>query len=122
MSGQAGLPIEGGWLLEGADGAGNRIRLSLGDTELARSYLGLVIGRHPALCDRVVDDASVSRRHCRIGAADGRLFVEDLSSLNGTLLEDAPVERFKPAILEAGDRLTLGRVELGLRRLDEAQR
>ena len=84
-AGRASAPLEAGWVLSGRDGAGRPIRLVFGDTELSEIYLGLVVGRHPALCDRVIDDPSVSRRHMRIGMAEGKPYVEDLNSLNGTL-------------------------------------
>jgi pSer/pThr/pTyr-binding forkhead associated (FHA) protein len=60
--------------------------------------------------DFVVDAALVSRVHCRLTSApDGRLEVEDLKSTNGTWVNDRRVTR---AVLVAGDRLRVGRVEL----------
>jgi predicted component of type VI protein secretion system len=110
--GRATAPLEAGWVLSGRDGAGRPLRLVFGDTELSESYLGLVVGRHPALCDRVIDDPSVSRRHMRIGMAEGRAYVEDLNSLNGTLLDGEEVPQFQPVLMAAGQELTLGRVVL----------
>jgi pSer/pThr/pTyr-binding forkhead associated (FHA) protein len=103
-------------VLSGRDGAGRAVRLVFGDTELSRADLGLVIGRHPALCDRVIDDPGVSRRHLRIGMAEGKPYVEDLNSLNGTLLDGAEVPQFEPVPLSAGQELALGRVVLEMRR------
>jgi pSer/pThr/pTyr-binding forkhead associated (FHA) protein len=108
--------LEAGWVLSGRDGAGRPLRLVFGDTELSQVYLGIVIGRHPALCDRVIDDPSVSRRHMRIGMAEGRPYVEDLNSLNGTLLDGAEVPQFEPVTFAAGQELTLGRVVLEVAR------
>ena len=110
------LVVEGGWVLQGADGAGRPVKLVFGETELARSYLGLAIGRHPGLCERVVDDPGVSRRHVRVGLAGGDLFAEDLHSLNGTLLDGEAIPPFQPVPLAAGDTLTLGRVVLTVAR------
>ena len=73
-----------------------------GETELAQAYLGMTVGRHPALCDRVIDDPGVSRRHLRVGIADGRLFAEDLNTLNGTLLDGEALQPFRPTPLEPG--------------------
>jgi pSer/pThr/pTyr-binding forkhead associated (FHA) protein len=114
--GRAAAALESGWVLSGQDGAGRPVRLVFGDTELSRVYLGLVIGRHSALCDRVIDDPSVSRRHLRIGIAEGRAFVEDLNSLNGTFLDGAEVPQFEPVPLVAGQELRLGRVVLDVAR------
>jgi FHA domain len=116
--GRAITRLEAGWVLSGRDGAGRPVRLVFGDTELSQVYLGLVFGRHPALCDRVIDDPSVSRRHMRIGLAEGRPYVEDLNSLNGTLLDGEDVPQFQPVPLAAGQELTLGRVVLEVARTE----
>jgi FHA domain len=116
--GRAVTALEAGWVLSGRDGAGRPIRLVFGDTELSELYLGLVVGRHPALCDRVIDDPSVSRRHMRIGMAAGKPYVEDLNSLNGTLLDGEEVPQFQPVPLAAGQELTLGGVVLEVARAE----
>jgi diguanylate cyclase (GGDEF)-like protein len=43
----------------------------------------LVVGR-ASTCDLIIDDASLSRQHCRIRKTNGVWFVEDLESRNGT--------------------------------------
>lgn len=111
--------LEGGWVLSGADDAGQAMRLVIGETELANAYLGLTVGRHPALCERTLADDSVSRRHFRIGFADGRLFVEDLNSLNGTSLDGRDIEPFQPVPLAPGQEIRAGRVSLVISRLDD---
>jgi pSer/pThr/pTyr-binding forkhead associated (FHA) protein len=65
--------------------------------------------------DFIVDAALVSRVHCRISAADERLDIEDLGSTNGTFVNDKRVER---AHATSGDRLRVGRVELGISRTE----
>ena len=111
--------LEGGWRLEGKDGTGRPVRLLIGQTQLAAIYLGVTIGRHPALCDLLVDDPSVSRRHLRIGRGAGGLFVEDVHSLNGTFVEDRLLPPFEPSPLQDGDTLTVGRVTLTVSRLGD---
>ena len=111
------LDLEDGWRLEGKDGDARPIRLLIGHTQLATVYLGVTIGRHPVLCDLVVDDPSVSRRHVRIGRGAGGLFVEDVHSLNGTFVEDRLLTPIEPSQLLDGDTLTLGRVTLTVSRL-----
>ena len=66
------------------------------------------VGR-AARADFVVDAALVSRLHCRISATEAALEVVDLSSTNGTFVNDTRVER---AGLKHGDRLRIGRIEL----------
>jgi pSer/pThr/pTyr-binding forkhead associated (FHA) protein len=60
--------------------------------------------------DFIVDAPLLSRVHCRFEVSDDdRLMVIDLDSTNGTFVNDRRVER---AVLAAGDRLRLGRLEL----------
>jgi pSer/pThr/pTyr-binding forkhead associated (FHA) protein len=72
------------------------------------------VGRAPR-ADFVVDAALVSRLHCRLTATDTDLEVVDLSSTNGTYVNDTRVAK---ARLSAGDRLRVGRVELEINRQD----
>jgi pSer/pThr/pTyr-binding forkhead associated (FHA) protein len=66
------------------------------------------VGRTPR-ADFILDVALVSRLHCRLTAAADNLEVVDLSSTNGTFVND---KRVRKATLAAGDRLRVGRVEL----------
>jgi len=60
--------------------------------------------------DFVLDAALVSRFHCRLTATrSGTLELEDLESTNGTFVNDTRVSKL---VLEDGDRLKVGRVEL----------
>ena len=63
--------------------------------------------------DFVVDAALVSRLHCRVVAGVENIEVEDLSSTNGTFVNDQRVDKGR---LGAGDRLRIGRVELKVER------
>jgi pSer/pThr/pTyr-binding forkhead associated (FHA) protein len=56
----------------------------------------------------------VSAEHARLRRRNGRWFVEDLNSTNGTLLNQRPVEREQP--VEYGDMLSIGDVRLKLAR------
>jgi pSer/pThr/pTyr-binding forkhead associated (FHA) protein len=69
--------------------------------------LPCVVGRDPE-CDRLIDDPAASRRHCAFTLRQGRIWVEDLGSLNGTFLNGTRLHSAQP--LAAGDRLNLGRL------------
>jgi pSer/pThr/pTyr-binding forkhead associated (FHA) protein len=69
--------------------------------------------------DIIVDAALVSRLHCRVEASRDTLAVIDLSSTNGTFINDKRIER---ATLAIGDRLRVGRVELKVERTADAKR
>jgi hypothetical protein len=70
---------------------------------------GLKIGR-TAPADAVLAHPSVSRQHCVIGLANDELLVTDLSSTNGTFIDDERVER--AAVLPVGSTLRVGEVSL----------
>jgi two-component system, cell cycle response regulator len=63
-----------------------------------------VIGRAADASVRLKDDG-VSRRHARILHKEGEVFVEDMKSANGTLLNGQRVER---AELQDGDKIQVG--------------
>jgi diguanylate cyclase (GGDEF)-like protein len=64
----------------------------------------VVIGR-AADADLRLRDDGVSRRHARIAATKGDLYLEDLASANGTLLNGEPIRR---ALLKDGDTIQVG--------------
>jgi pSer/pThr/pTyr-binding forkhead associated (FHA) protein len=91
------------------------LRSSEPDTTLTfrlASGASKTVGRAPR-ADFIVDAALVSRLHCRVVAADERIDVEDLSSTNGTFINDRRVNKGQ---LGSGDRLRIGRVELTVER------
>ena len=90
------------WILQGSnpDAGPLTFRLAPGAVK--------TVGRAPR-ADFIVDVALVSRLHCRLSAGDDTLEVVDLSSTNGTFVNDRRVQR---AMLGSGDRLRVGRLEL----------
>ena len=64
-----------------------------------------VLGKQPD-CQVVLADSKVSRRHARLFERDGRVFVEDLGSTNGTLVVGRAIEGEMPladgAVFEIG--------------------
>jgi len=117
-SGQRARLAEG-WIMEGRDARGGPVRLRFAENELAEADLGLTVGRHPEVCHRVIDDPSVSRRHFRVLLRNGQLCVEDLNSLNGTLVGERLLAPFEAQEVAPGQSVVLGQVALGIRELDE---
>ena len=65
----------------------------------------MVLGRtNPA--DVVVQDAQVSRNHCRVALVMGELFVTDLGSSNGTYVDGARITGAR--VVSPGERFTIG--------------
>lgn len=70
----------------------------------------LVIGRSAALCDLVIDDESVSRRHAELlRDPKGYFRLQDLGSVNGIQFEGRMVRRLN---LVHGDVFSIGGTEL----------
>ena len=61
-------------------------------------------------CGVALNDRMVSQLHARIFRRNGQLFVEDLGSTNGTLLNGKKVSA--PAAVRRGDRLQVGKTVL----------
>ena len=67
-----------------------------------------MVGRSPD-CEIFLDDVTVSRRHAVLVNRDGRFFIEDQGSLNGTYLNK---RRIESAELHDGDELQIGKYRL----------
>ena len=65
----------------------------------------LIIGRDE-ICDIVFDSSAVSHRHARIFTADGAVYLEDLSSQNGTCVNGLPIHM--AVVLHSGDEISVG--------------
>lgn len=71
----------------------------------------IVIGRNANEADLVIDyDRSVSGRHCQICERDGKFYVKDLQSSNGSLLNG--IRLSEEMEIYSGSILTLGRLEI----------
>lgn len=60
----------------------------------------------------VLEDEYVSNEHALIFLKDGKWWLEDLGSRNGTLLNDLPLNM--QTMMVAGDKLTIGNTSLKL--------
>jgi pSer/pThr/pTyr-binding forkhead associated (FHA) protein len=65
-------------------------------------------GRHPE-SDIFLDDVTVSRRHAEFRRDDGKFFIHDVGSLNGTYVNRQRVEETQ---LANGDELQIGKFKL----------
>ena len=85
-----------------------RLQLSIAGTSVARPLVGTsVIGRNPD-CNIPVDDEEVSRRHARFVLDDGRTYIEDLNSTNGTFVNGTRI--LARTEVAPGDRVSVGGV------------
>ena len=74
----------------------------------------LTVGRASSCQVALADDSYASQLHARIFRKDGRLWLEDLGSTNGTYLNAKPVTA--PVALRRGDRVQVGRTVLEVTR------
>jgi len=75
------------------------------------------VGRTP-INDLAIDDASVSKIHASFMAdADGAISVADTGSTNGTFINGERISYGKASVLEAGDRVKFGTVEVAFEKL-----
>lgn len=98
-----GLPTDtkpSTWSLHGPDGP------------IALSACGLVVGRS-SICDVVLPDPDISRRHLRLSLIQGEPWAIDLGSVNGLLVDGISTRR---ARLSDGSTLWLGETCLTVRR------
>ncbi len=73
----------------------------------------VVIGR-AAECAVSIDDEFASNLHAKIYRSEGRYYVEDLGSTNGTYVNGRRINY--PTELRGGDRIKIGRSEMEFRR------
>ncbi|MCH5289404.1 MAG: FHA domain-containing protein [Treponema sp.] len=71
----------------------------------------ITIGRSPD-CDIVIDNKLVSRQHAVIQKIRDAYFLRDDGSTNGTFLNDRRVPNDKYVKLNAGDKITVGSIDL----------
>jgi hypothetical protein len=81
----------------------------LTDPALLR-HARLTLGRAPE-CELVFADDTVSRRHALLVLREGRWFLKDLGSSNGTLVNGRQI---RDAEVRPGDRICLGGAEFTL--------
>jgi pSer/pThr/pTyr-binding forkhead associated (FHA) protein len=86
---------------------------SLAGTTINLSNAQILVGRNPE-ATLVLDDDYASGRHARIYPENGRWYVEDLGSTNGTFLGRERIS--SPVALSAGATIRVGQTVLELRK------
>lgn len=114
------VPLAAGdWVLSGFDTQGHTLRVAISEADLDKAMggaeKGIILGRSSSLSDKIVNDASVSRRHAKIArAAEGGLRIQDLNAAYGTKVNDEVVAAFQSRPVKAGDKITMGAITLDL--------
>lgn len=99
------------------------LKVYLTDVETNADYSAILkdkvaIGRKKGENDIVINDSTVSGKHCLIILYDDEVFIKDLDSANGTrVFEDGrymPVDSQTGAALKTGDRICIGETMLNV--------
>ncbi len=70
-----------------------------------------VIGKSAEAVDGLIDfSTAVSRKHCCITSNEGKNYITDLASANGTFLNGRKLEADKPALIHGGDKIKLANI------------
>ena len=102
---RAGAPSPGAAT---GDGRAHYLTVVAGERAGLRVELGakpVVIGRVPP-ADLVIDDSQISRKHCRVSLVMEEVYVADLGSSNGTMVDGKRITQ--SVMLPAGSRLQVG--------------
>lgn len=71
----------------------------------------IILGRDPG-CDIPLIDDTVSTRHAQLTYHHGQWWLEDLESMNGTVLNEMPVSM--PTVITSGDEIMCGATRLNV--------
>jgi pSer/pThr/pTyr-binding forkhead associated (FHA) protein len=95
---------------------GSPIRMLLVDN------MSILLGRADVNVDPDIDltlyggvERGVSRVHARIQFRDGKLYITDLGSNNGTYIGDRRLDAHRPEVLRVGQTIMLGRLVIKLK-------
>lgn len=107
------------YVLDGKDDTGIRYMLRISSDQLNTAD-GVVIGRNPTGSAYVINHADVSRNHARIRIMKNRLFIEDLQSTNGTVVNGQSISDRGLVAIGDGDQIIIGSIVMNLRVLQVA--
>lgn len=86
-----------------------RGRMNGKEVTIALNHLPMTIGKLASFADYVINDDTVSKMHARFEEHNGRIYLCDLNSTNGTVKNGVWLDINTPVPLEPGDRLRFGR-------------
>ena len=84
-------------------------RMNGKEVNISLDRLPMTVGKLANVADFVINDAAVSKMHARFEEHDGRIYVRDLNSTNGTVRNGVLLGVNQSVALEPGDRIRFGR-------------
>lgn len=79
------------------------------EVNISLDRLPMTVGKLANVSDFVINDDAVSKMHARFEEHDGRVYICDLNSTNGTARNGVLLGVNQSVALEPGDRLRFGR-------------
>lgn len=70
------------------------------------------IGRNPSLCDVLIDETGVGRVHAEVHTTQGKYYIKDSQSLNGTFVNGKRIISNQYHELRSGDLIKIGQSEV----------
>lgn len=70
-----------------------------------------IIGSASDKSDCVISQKGISRVHAKITDEDGKYYLKDMNSTNGTMVNGRPLSCYEICEIKVGDRLQLGNIE-----------
>jgi uncharacterized RDD family membrane protein YckC len=101
-------------VLAGFDSTGHVVRLSFNFEDPKLHQGGLYLGRDSTNCDLHIRDQSISRRHARIYKKGHEIWIEDLGSTNGIIVNGKSLIGGESALLNLQGTLAIGGIQLAL--------
>lgn len=84
-------------------------RMNGKEVNISLDRLPMTVGKLASMVDFVINDTAVSKMHARFEEHDGRVYLCDLNSTNGTVCNGVLLGVNQSVALEPGDRLRFGR-------------
>lgn len=103
-------------IMAGFDTRGNVLRLSFDLDDPKLNNFGLILGRDSTNSDLYISDQAISRRHAKIYKKNNELWIEDLGSTNGIIVNGKQINSGQSSILSINGSLSIGGIELTLGR------
>lgn len=102
------------WILAGFDANGHVVRLVFDKDNTKLDKEGLFIGRDAHECDLYISDSSISRRHARLFRNHGEIWIEDLQSTNGVIVNGHAIIQGQSTALPTNGKISFGDIELSV--------
>jgi hypothetical protein len=84
-------------------------RVGGNDVTIPLTRFPATLGKQAGISDIILDDSAVSKMHARFEEHEGRIYISDLNSTNGTIRNGIMLDINSPVVLEVGDKLRFGR-------------